>query len=806
MSNAETVPEHDDILARYKEEIAYYEKESQPWQERARKILNRYKDHRSPREMRIARFNILYSNVQTLLPAIYGKNPKADIERRFKDDDNLGRITSDVLERCVDFFVNKEAFRSSLRSALFDRLTAGRGTTWQRYVPHFRPAEGESNKEEAELGLEISGEIEEMEESEADEPLEEVFSEEVETDYVNWQDFGHNWARTWDEIYILWRRVFLTRKELVSRFGEDMAKRCPLDYFPKGLSDQKKETALKKAVIYEMWDEMEKKVRWVHKDVSEFLDEKDDPLKLPDFFPCPKPLYAVLANDTMIPVPDYVEYQDQANELDEITSRIAAITKSVKIAGVYDASAAGVERLLAEGVENKMIPVEQWAVHAEKGGLKGVMDFLPIEGILKALLGLYECRDKVKADLYEITGIADILRGQGDADETATAQGIKSRFATLRLSDNQDEMARFSRDCVRNIACIIANHFSIDTIKKISGVKLLTAQEKQQIIMQLKMQAMQAQQQAAMQQAQHAPMQQPGQQSAPQGAIGMQAQAQAPNPVPATPAQPKISDDIQEKLENPTWEEVEALLRDQPELTFKIDIEIDSTIKMDEEADKASRVEFLKATGEFMSAMQNAPLMAQPVLAKMLMYGVRGFRAGKELEGALSVFAEKLEKNAQNAPAVPPNPEMLKVQADIQAQQARAQADKEDAQNDMQMRMAEQKQEFQFKMAELQQKFQLEIQKIKTSADIDMQKHAMTTEAQSKPAVQLDTHMMDATGQKIGQMADTMAQAHAAHGKAIADTLGQVTEAVKGLHEKASKPKTVRMQGRDGRILTAIVQ
>ena len=52
------------------------------------------------------------------------------------------------------------------------------------------------------------------------------------------------------------------------------------------------------------------------------LDEKDDPLELPDFFPNPDPLLANPTNDRRIPVPDYIQYHDQARELDSITARI----------------------------------------------------------------------------------------------------------------------------------------------------------------------------------------------------------------------------------------------------------------------------------------------------------------------------------------------------------------------------------------------------------------------------------------------------------------------------------------------------
>ena len=50
--------------------------------------------------------------------------------------------------------------------------------------------------------------------------------------------------------------------------------------------------------------------------IVELIDERDDPLGVEGFFPCPKPLYATTTSDTLVPVPDFVLYQDQAMELD----------------------------------------------------------------------------------------------------------------------------------------------------------------------------------------------------------------------------------------------------------------------------------------------------------------------------------------------------------------------------------------------------------------------------------------------------------------------------------------------------------
>lgn len=659
-----------EILDRYKMEIQYYEKEYRPWERRGTKIVKRYKDERAATQTNPTRFNILYSNVQTLQPAAFGGNPKADIERRFKDDDVLGRVTADILERCTNYFIT-EKFADTIRHCLQDRLLPGRGVSWVRYVPHFRDAEIGGNQEIAEEGTEITDEV-----YPDTEPTQEVYYEEVCHDYVFWKDFGHNVARTWPEVHLVWRKAFLDKDELIERFGKKIALLCPMDYSPTTLSDEKKSEVIKKSTIYELWNEKTKKAYWAHKDVDQFLDIKDDPLGLPDFFPCPKPLSGITTNDSLVPVPDYAEYQDQAMELDELTSRISNITKSIKVVGVYDASAQGVERMLNEGVENRLIAVESWAVFGEKGGLKGVVEFMPMKEIAEVLLSLYEAREKVKQDLYEITGIADIIRGATKASETATAQNIKSQFATLRLDQLQHAVARFARDMVLNTALIIAKHFSLDTIKQISGVKLLTTQEKQQI-------------QAQMQMAQ-----------------------QTNQPLPP------MDDQMQEMLDNPTWEEVHTLLQDEPHLCFRIDIETDSTVKQDQETEQQARVQLLESAGSFIQQSAEVAQMQpelMPLLAQMLLFGIRGFKVGKSIEGTFRTVLSKIEKQAAQPQPPKPDPEMAKAQSQAELQ-------KQDQMHSQQMQTNKQQFEQQKADKESQQNHQKEIAQMQADAIVQAAK------------------------------------------------------------------------------------
>lgn len=670
----------DNEHARWVQEIKLYEREVERWEKDGKKITQRFKAERGSNESRSSRFNILWSNVQTLMPALYARGPKPDIERRFKDDDDLGRVASDVLERCITYFVSTHRFDAAMKEIILDRLLPGRGLSWVRYEPHFRDSAIKGNPEVKGAGPQTTEDVY----AEENEPLQEVHYEEVCFDYVHWRDFGHNVCRTWEEVYAGWRIVYLTRAELVKRFGK-VGNKVPLNYSPKGLKDEKIGEYLKKAIVYEIWDKVSRQVIWLHKDHGQLLDVRDDPLELVDFFPFPEPLYATLANDSLIPTPDYNEYIDQARELDNLTGRIDAIQKALKVAGVYDASAEGLERLLSEGLQNQLIPVVQWAAYGEKGGLKGAIQFLPLAEISDTLLRLFETREKVKQDLYEITGISDIIRGQTQASETATAQQIKGQFATLRLSSMQDNVQRFARDMVQLSTQIIAKHFSIDTIKKISGVKLLTNQEKSQIQMQMQQAAMQA-----------------------------QATQQPPPPIPGG---------LDDLLSNPTWEEVEALLRDDAMLGFRVDIETDSTIRVDEDADKKSRMEFIEATSNFMREMAQVSDPNMLVLmGKMLLFGVRGFKIGKDLESTFKLTLSKMEKAAKEPKEPKPDPEMIKAQAQVEMMKQQQQL----AQQESQARIALEQQKQQGEANQKAMEFELEKQK--STAELNLETHKQLQE------------------------------------------------------------------------------
>ena len=442
----------------YLNTVTQYDKEFAKWSGRTDKILRRYRDERQVNSMQ-SRYNMLWANVSTLKAATFSRMPKADVSRRFKDNDPVGRVASMILERAMDFEITHYGdLKHCLESSVFDRFLGGRGSAWVRYEPKI---------ESQDYG--ISEQNEESEES-----AEYLDSEAAPVDYVHWKDFGHEPARTWDEVNRVWRKVYMTRKALVDRFGEELGNKVPLDSSPDDQKYKDSDGIGKKGLVIELWDRETKKVLWISKSLNEILDERDDPLQLEEFFPCPKPLYATITNETLVPIPDFTLYQDQANALDVLSTRISGLIDALKVRGVYDASEPTLQRLFTEGENNTLIPVKNWPAFSEKQGLRGAIDIVDITPIAMALKNAYEAMAQLKQEIYDITGISDIIRGQSNVIETATSAQIKSQFASLRLKEYQDGVAFYASNILKLKAQIICGQFQPETLVKIGGVSQLS--------------------------------------------------------------------------------------------------------------------------------------------------------------------------------------------------------------------------------------------------------------------------------------------------------------------------------------------
>jgi hypothetical protein len=465
--------------------IMGYERSYKRWEARADRIVKKYKDDSRYDRNPNARFNILWSNVQTIQPAIFARLPRPDVSRRFRDNDPIGRVASMMLERALEFELEHYGdYKSAMNNAVLDRLLGGRGVSWVRYEPHIVGEAAEESDGAPDDGYQVT---EDSDEAETPEGMENENQERIEyecapVDYVHWKDFGHTIARTWEEVTAVWRKVYMSRPALVERFGEELGYKIPLDTKPDDLKQSyKSDDGAYEAVVYEYWCKESGKVLWLSKSLGKILDERDDPLGLENFWPCPKPLYSTLTTDSLEPIPDFVIYQDQARELDALCDRIDGLINALKVRGVYDASASELQRLFSEGENNTLIPVSNWMAFAEKQGMKGAIDLVDITPFAMALQQCYQAMEQVKGQIYELMGIADIQRGQTDPNETLGAQIIKSNNAAGRLKTMQHAVVDFATSLLQIKAQIICNHFTDETLVQISGAMQLSPQDQQLI-------------------------------------------------------------------------------------------------------------------------------------------------------------------------------------------------------------------------------------------------------------------------------------------------------------------------------------
>ena len=413
------------------------------------------------------KLNLFWTNITTLQCMLFGSTPKIDVSREHQDpDDDVARVAATMYQRLLEVDVSSSGanLATTLKACLQDRLLPGLGTARVKY----------GYKSEEDLALDTT--------TLEDQESETVTSEWCTTDYVHWQDFAWGWGRTWSEVPWVGFRSYLTKDEATERFGEDKAKE--LEYksqLPTGdakeadVSDPDQKSNVQKAEVWEFWNRPDRKVYWWSKGASGVLDSKDDPLGLDGFFPCPMPMMANLTTTLTIPRADFVMAQDLYNEIDMLQTRISIITRAVKVVGVYNKNAGdSVGRMLKEGNENNLIPVDNWAMFADGGGLKGNIEWFPTEEVVTTLQTLQSIRDNTIELLYQVTGMSDILRG-GDTDQY-TSDGtnqLKAKFGSIRVQALQDQFAQFASDLDGLKAEVVSKHFNAESIVMQSSAQFL---------------------------------------------------------------------------------------------------------------------------------------------------------------------------------------------------------------------------------------------------------------------------------------------------------------------------------------------
>jgi hypothetical protein len=624
-------------------------------------------------------FNILYSNTDTLIPALYSATPRPVISRRFKDDDPLSKAACDAGERMLEYLIDTdmdgyETYHEGALCSVIDALLPGRGCTRIKYdaeigndsdtvdsnrdestenSTHGATESGEQQRDNDTGISEFSsdGKQDEQDTSSADMVKE---SELVCVDSIAWDKVLFGYAKKWSRVPWVAFEEIIDEDEAERLFGVEIAKKIQF-LADEADGDEKEDKSgkdehqggRKTATIYQIWDkDGGRKVRYVSKHYkTDFLKIEDDPLDLTGFFPMPRPLVLLAKSNNLTVTAPYLAYENQAKEINEITRRISKLVTAIKAKALYDGELGGDLQNIVDADDNVLVPCDKSSVLSD-GGFDKSLWFMPIEQMVKVVQELYQARDACKQVIYEVTGISDIIRGSTVASETATAQSIKSQWGTMRLKRNQGEVQRYCRDMMRIMLEMAATKFSEESW--VSMTSLPYATERQVL------QAQQVLQAAQQIQAQY------------QGKID-------PQQIP--PAVTQQLEQAQQILQQPKWSDVLSLLKSDMQRSYKIDIETNSTVLAEATDDKQNMNEALAALSGFIK--EALPVVQEGLLPfsgfkAILLKIARQFEFGEDIEG---IIDEMQQPPPPQPPPPPPDNSMQIKQLEIQAEGQKSQAE-----------------------------------------------------------------------------------------------------------------------------------
>jgi hypothetical protein len=662
----ENQPKVDPLVKRYWREIERYNRATGEWYDEGDNILKVYCDEATGSSS-TRRFALLWANTETLKPAVYTKTPTVLCSRRYRDRDPVARTAAELMERATNTTFELYGVDEVFKMVRDDRLLPGRGTAWVRYEAVIDQIEETASVFDPEKGVEVEQTV----------TREKLRSEKACVDYVHWQDFGHNVARIFKDVWLVWRCVYKTQEEVAERFGADVASK--LSYSAKApvgdyaTTNGKEPEGDNYCKIYELWDRNRNLTSWLADGTDYFLDSGEPPISFSNFFPCPEPCYATKTSKTLIPKPDYCYYRDQAKEINDLTDKIGRLTEWLIVKGFIPGGPSTVADPLEEVLRDKgnrelFVQVDSFNEWTEKGGASKLIDWLPIQNVVAALKAAIEARAQLIQYVFQITGIADVLRGQSDPGETYGAVELRAQTGSRRLRNTKDDIARFCRDIARLTAEVIAEHFSPQSIAEITGYRYQPPQP-------APMPMLPNMTNVAMFPGAQPPM-------VPQHGMQQQMPGMGHN------GGPMIGDDEP----GLTFDDrVIELLRNDKLRGFRVDIETDSTLQADENAERAARTEFVDAAGVYLEravkTVQAAPSLAKTA-GELLMFAARAHRAGRTLEETLerdfAAMVRELEQARQQPPKEDPVITVAKTQVagEIEKNRINAQLKAQEQQSD----------------------------------------------------------------------------------------------------------------------------
>jgi hypothetical protein len=546
-------------------------------------------------------YDTFWASMEVLKPAIYAKPPKVVAKPRYSDASPIEKVVAELIERVVNSEFERGNVDLHLKEVRDDLALLNRGV----------------------LRVTLEG-------------------QKICVDHVDRLEYRHEPVRYWHELGWEAFGAWLTEAEMKDRFPGDAYRRATF-ISRKSRDDDGNSDCSLKALVWEVWSKTDNKVYWVTEGVDTILDEDDPYLTLNDFFPGPRPAFGTLRRRTLIPVPDYVRYERHLDQINFLTSRIYALLERVRVVGLFSGGGdvgTALQTAISEATDAMFIPVPAGMLQSGAGDL---VQWVPIDLIATTIQGLIEARNQLFADFDRLSGISDIMRGETEAEETLGAQRLKSQYGSIRVRDKVDEIVRLARDTARIAVEIVCQNFTQKTLLDISQMDIPTRRDVEKDIDALRKAAheeMKGLEKQAMEAAQKA--QQSGQQVDP--AQAEQAFKQAQQQLAE-----KYAPQLQRLQSTVVIEDVMKVIKDKKERALIIDIETDSTVLIDEMAEKQMRNELLQV---FSGSMQQLmPLFSLGDVGVKLATGMLEFTLQPYVQGNRQI-QQLLDDMVEQAPEI----------------------------------------------------------------------------------------------------------------------------------------------------------
>ena len=366
------------------------------------------------------------------------------------------------------------------------------------------------------------------------------------------------------------------------------------------------------------------------------VEIEDDELGLTGFFPFPEPLGTVMTSRSVIPTPEFMQFEAVFMMIQETVIQYFFLIRAIMVKGLV----AGGKKKLVEDMLNSAPWVQVFA--ATDAGPQAVnidqwLHWFPVENVVNAANNIQNIIGALERLMYEIAGSPDTMRGVAHHRASPTVERQKATIGSGRLAMKKDMVEQFARSVLRMMTEVMSNHFELSTLEEMSGmvsrprdaIKKDLAQTQQELD-QLRQQAKQAQEQDA-------------------------EPEEIPDPAP-------VAERLAKLKREPSREAVMDVLRKRWRRHFAVDIETDSTLLPDQQMEREQRMQMLESLTRALGALSQlaeAKVIGAPTLGKLIAALIETLPMTREL-------AEELRTFVPPKPPPAPDPEKTKQETALQ--------------------------------------------------------------------------------------------------------------------------------------------